>query len=834
MPTQQKHSGETVVYTNCRSSGCGNPPRNCLLKVHVKDGAITAIEAGDPINQGMHREDLRDDALRAEMIQLRPCVRAYTWGRTVHHPDRVKYPMKRVGERGERRFVRISWDEALDTIVAKIKGIVKNYGPNSILGDLPVLQWAEAGGFLTWGLSSRSGYILPDLLTLGYPHSGTAAAKDGGGVEYHEYSDIFNTKLLLLFGANPAVTESGSAYWFMLAKEKGIPIIIVDPTYSISAEVYADQWIPIRPNTDLAMLLAMANVLFKEDLFDREYVAKFVEPTGFQQWKEYVLGRTEGPDGKVDRTPEWAEKICGVPAETIRELARLYAKSKPCHFRLHRSATRQLYGDNAGRAAIYLQAMTGNIGVSGGGSGSSINYGPRMILPIPSIDWKSAKPNFPAKHILWKRSWMDSILLREKLEKGEMGEDEYRRICGIAQEWPLPNIRMIWLTSQNDKVSYRNYHYRSGRPSLGNQDLNKFIKALKKVDFAVAAAYFMTNFQTFFADIVLPLADPFFEETRGFVPSGATSNYFLCAFKAVDPPGEARPLEWVMVQLAKRFGVAEQYAPRLVSVADDYPDGWDQRIEELHKEAYEKWAGRDDIAPRKPPHWEEFKKLPIYRVPYENQTSLQQVAFAENIEKGKLFDTSSGKIEFCSEFLANPEMARKSYILPQRKMDNRSCFGGSVPPQIPPMAEWVLPWDSMLASKAEEYPLMMLTSHSFHRQHTSQDNNPWQRDEFRHALHISVVDAKQRAIKDGDLLRIYNDVGEVIMPAYVTSRVTPGVVVIRHGAWPELSQTKTALMPEGIDTRGADNFLTSSVYYPWVLGAIRCSNLVQVEKLGGR
>ena len=98
----------------------------------------------------------------------------------------------------------------------------------------------------------------------------------------------------------------------------------------------------------------------------------------------------------------------------------------------------------------------------------------------------------------------------------------------------------------------------------------------------------------------------------------------------------------------------------------------------------------------------------------------------------------------------------------------------------------------MLAPKAEKYPLTMLTSHSFHRQHTSQDNNPWLRDEFRHAVHISVVDAKGRAIKDGDLVRVYNDMAEVIMPAHVTSRITPGVVIIRHGAWPELSEVKVS------------------------------------------
>jgi anaerobic dimethyl sulfoxide reductase subunit A len=146
------------------------------------------------------------------------------------------------------------------------------------------------------------------------------------------------------------------------------------------------------------------------------------------------------------------------------------------------------------------------------------------------------------------------------------------------------------------------------------------------------------------------------------------------------------------------------------------------------------------------------------------------------------------------------------------------------------MAKWMVPWNSVLAPQAEKYPLMMLTAHMFHRQHTSQDNNPWFRDEVRHAVHLSVSDAKSRGIKDGDLVRVYNEVGELIMPSYVTSRMSPGVVHVRHGAWPELSQVKTDLMPYGVDMRGAGNFLTSSNYYPWVVGTINCTGLVQVEK----
>ena len=612
---------EKIIYTTCSESGCGMPECACPLKVHVKDGILTSIEPGDTLNYGQSMEGLNEEALKTEMFQQRPCSRAYTWRKTIYHPDRAKYPMQRIGKRGKGEFIRISWDKAIEVIVNKIKKISKEHGSHFFLGELPVLQWAGPWSLITWGLSSNSGFLLPDLVTLGHCQ-GHTAVKDQ---ENHDYADIFNTKLIIWFGVNPAVTQQGSANWVMHAKEKGIPIIIIDPVYSISAEVYADQWIPIRPNTDLAMMLAIANVLFKENLYDKNYVSKYIEPKGFKRWRDYVLGNEAGPDGLIDRSPEWAEKICGVPAKTIQQLARLYAKSKPCYFRLHRSTTRQLFGENAGRVVIYLQAMTGNIGVSGGHSGSDIEYGGYRSISLPVIKWNRIKPPFHSERLLWKRAWMDSILLRNKLKKREISEDYYRRTCGIAQDWPLPNIRAIWLSNQ---AAYNNHQ--SGRPSLGNQNLNKVIKAIKELDLIVSTTFFTKSFSNLFADIILPLADSFFEEPQGFLnKGGSASNYFICGFKVVQPPGEARPLEWIMVKIAQKLGVAESYSPRLIDVVDDYPTGWDQRMEYLLKEAYEQWAEKYSLKSNKPPIWEEFKKKPIYRIPKNGPL---KVAFRDNIK----------------------------------------------------------------------------------------------------------------------------------------------------------------------------------------------------------
>jgi len=108
-------------------------------------------------------------------------------------------------------------------------------------------------------------------------------------------------------------------------------------------------------------MIAVANVLFKNNLFNQDFVSKFVEPIGFLSWQNYVLGKTAGPDGAIDRTPEWAAPICGVPAATITAFAKLYANSKPAWFSFAWSGARQMNGENPARAAMYLTAMMGNV-----------------------------------------------------------------------------------------------------------------------------------------------------------------------------------------------------------------------------------------------------------------------------------------------------------------------------------------------------------------------------------------------------------------------------------------------------------------------------------------
>ncbi len=226
---------------------------------------------------------------------------------------------------------------------------------------------------------------------------------------------------------------------------------------------------------------------------------------------------------------------------------------------------------------------------------------------------------------------------------------------------------------------------------------------------------------------------------------------------------------------------------------------WDEAVEELHREAYEKWVKREDISPLNPPSWEEFQRKPVFR--YEIKDP--HYPFQEDLEKGEnpFVGTASGKIEFYSKLLAKgPSYLAANEFAPGR------CYGGG---NLAPMAQMTMGGrDGFHSKDSGKYPLLMSSPHSDYRTHSFLDNNFWLRgDCYRHAVWISVADAKARGIRDDDLVKVYNDIGEMVLHAYVTSRVVPGTVFVFHGSWYKPSKEKSRLMPDGIDLGGAPDFL---------------------------
>jgi anaerobic dimethyl sulfoxide reductase subunit A len=312
------------------------------------------------------------------------------------------------------------------------------------------------------------------------------------------------------------------------------------------------------------------------------------------------------------------------------------------------------------------------------------------------------------------------------------------------------------------------------------------------------------------------------------------NNYIMYTQKAVNSRGESRPQLWVNVQLATRLGVIDQYCPILKGVSID---NYNQVAETLHQQAYELWAARadvKDIPGLTVPTWEEFNKKPILRVPIDTTKTYSpttknglMIGLVDQIQNGKPFATKSGKIEFYSDYLATTDLSKTMWgIGPMPPMVQWVVPGSNYAP--PPGVQGAPSGDSFWDPNVKNYPLYHMMPAAVFRQHSLHDNNPLLNDQYRHAVWISVPDAKARGIVDNDLVRVYNEVGEMILPAYVTSRIVPGVVCIHSGGWYLPSQVKTNLNPDGIDIRGNCNILTHDYLYPGM--SMPGASLVEVQK----
>jgi len=814
---------DIVKYTSC-GYHCFD---SCILKVRVRDGVIVSIEPDDTINPGIIRdgEHSPERLVNPAMIQHRPCPKGYSMAREIYDPNRIKYPMKRVGRRGEAKFERISWEEALDTIARKLVEARDKHGPYSIFHatyswmgfcGFPLAPWFGAG-IAGWSAHSCDGWEEPEKWVLGKSYD--EMARSGWLELMQDEINPLKSRLIVLWGLNPASIMSGRlAYNLLQARERGIPIICIEPRYTLSAEVMADQWIPIRPTTDAAMMIAMANVWFKEDLCDNEFIDRWVEPEGLQRWKTYVLGKEDG----IDKTPQWAEGICGVPAETIAEFARLYARSKPVNLNVSLSMGRQFYGENATRAAMYLQALTGNTCIPGGTAAAETGLNQAQPAgPMPRVDWQQKPGWYTAPTLMMMVKWPKAIDMREKLDKGEISREEYNNMIGNATWKPSPNIKMVIIESNN---------HVNNLPGM-----NQSIRAMKKVDFVLVFSQYAEQPGARYADILLPQMHTAFEGRNGgcgwlwsLFTLGPVNmgDYFVYRQKCVDPPGEVKSNDWVWTQVAKRLGIAELFNPRMANVPDEK---WEETIEALYQEAYETWAEMAEIAPFNPPSWEEFQKKPVFRWPTRRDP---YHPFSLDLEKGQnpFRGTESGKIEFYSKVLAQgSDYLARNNVPPE----GGRCYGGG---NLPAMAQMTTGGkDTFYSKDTEKYPLLMSSPHSVYRMHSFMHNNPLLRgDCYRHAVWISVADAKARGIKDSDPVRVYNDIGEMIIPAYVTSRIVPGTVAVHHGGWYQPSEDKSALMPDGIDRGGAPNLLCHDEDLPdTILGMLPCKGLVQIEKWEG-
>ena len=821
------HDNEETVYTSCSANGCFDL---CVLKVHKKNGRVTAIETDDTVNVGSGREDAYtpEETFRKGIIQHRACPKGHAWKEDIYSPTRLLYPMKRKhwspedphGElRGNDEFERITWDEALDYVANAYRDTREKYGPYSIWCDTicgahydPYAPHLPGGGVAGTGIDSFYPNYVADHCVYGYQVN-LETWMEGSAWGTTEGPAILDSELIILWGFDAVLNYPEFQYWFQLAKEKGIPTIYIDPRYTNTAQAIAKQYIPIRPGTDAAAMLGMAYVMFDEGIYDKEFVEEWVEPKGFELFRQYVMG--EEP-GDVPKTPEWAAEISGIPADTIRDLTRLYCSKDRVYFRQVWAAARIVNGIDTARIFDYVNVMGGNVGKPGTSMGSGFD-----APHLPTLRGKlmpylgTAAPSYESPQLIEAEQWARAVLLHEKLEAGEITEGEYKAQIGCPEHNPVPNIKALI------------YLIESPRQFIGNyQDTNERIEAVKKLDFVAAAHWNFAASSCRYCDVLLPMSHQYLEggSTAGYWSNGPFScglspslgNYFMYYNKVVDAPGECMHPWWIEKEIGIRLGLGDKVMPFL---KDAKPEDMDEIVDRCMGAVYEDWAKNtmgdysDDIVPK---DWETFKKKPIIEIPMERA----HTKFEDEIREKKPFKTPSGKLEFYSE--------RYATVNPKGVSD---MYGAALGEPLPPMARWRPSPESLFSAKTNQYPLYLVTPHSFFRQNMNQDANRMMRDEYRNSVWISVADAKKRGIKDGDLVIAFNDAGEVMVPAYVTSRITPGCACLIFGRYYYPSGMKTEKMPDGIDRWGNCNFLTPNKQYGDVIGPLLCAALIDVKKV---
>ncbi len=725
----QKENNESIIYTACNSH-CGGA---CMLKVHVKDGVVTRIDTDD-----------------GEEPQFRACLRGRAYRQRLYAPDRLKYPMKRVGARGESKFERISWDEASYTVAKELIRVRDTYGPASIiyfcgLADIHVIHTAVpmhrllcmAGGYTPlWGFFSYEGGVFAECTTYG-THKANSTR-----------DDLLNSRLIIMWGWDPAVSihRCNTPYYLAQAKEAGTRIVAVDPRYTDSAATFADEWIPIRPCTDTAMLIAMAYVIIINKLHDQAFLDKYT--IGFDKFRDYVLGIEDS----IPKTPAWAEIITGVKAATIERLAREYAITKPAALVTGIAPGRTAYGEQYHRVAITLSAMTGNIGISGGSSAGRVWGGEYWGGEMPFLARTKGRMHSPRNPV--EDRWSarrDTVKARgantNSSVKINIGQIADAVLKGKTGGYPA-DYKLLYLANTN----YLNQALNT----------NKTIEALKTLEFIAVQEQFMTVTAKY-ADILLPVNTYF--ERNDFTSGGATPWYGLVN-KSVEPLYESKSHLEIASGIAKAMGINDYN--------DKTEEEWLKGIVEGYREAFAKDKEGSD--------YETLKKKAIYKFP----TDKPYIAFKEQIEdlENYPFPTPSGKIEIYSQELAD--------------WDN---------PQLPPIPKYIEAWEGRNDPLAKKYPLQLITIHSRRRAHSQFDNLPWLRELITQSVQINIDDAHIRGISNGSLVRVYNDRGQTVLPAEVTQRIMPGVVNIPQGAW-------YAADEKGLDHSGSVNVLTKDAKSP--------------------
>ena len=700
-PNTDRHY-RTACNLNCGSHFCG-------LDVTVREQHIVKIEpAAFP-----------DDRYR------RICLKGISHVQQVAHPDRLLRPLKRVGSRGQGEWQPVSWEQALTEIAARLRAISDEAGWPSVMffpysGQLSALNGLN-GVYLR--LAAALGASATSMSQFGLDSAVPSGLEDtlGAGAGYlaNDYTDLVNSKLIVIWGADPAQSRMNWWPFFLEARRAGAKMIAIDPKFGITASK-CDEWLPIKPGSDLYLALVMLHVIVERGWLDRDYVTRYTsapllvradtgeylrlsnqaEVAVWDQATQRAMRASDAPLPTLDGcytvkgvpcrtafellkemlkpyTPEFAAYKTGLSAEQILALTKAYATTKPARLFTLYGIDRWHHGAPFGRLIATLAAFTGNLGVAGGGAG--VDGFPEGVL------FNSDFTSPDGRECLG----VNVATLAERIITG--------------QPYPIKAVWTAfsnWLNQWPDQNRLRN-------------------EVLPKLDLFVAVDQFMTETARW-ADYVLPATMLFEREDMVKGPG----PYIQYQPPIVPPPGDCRSDFEIAAEMAQHLNVGRYFsdppAVYLKSILAQIEPTLS--FEDLRTNGVIKRTGTRRLVP-----------------------------FADRV-----FNTPTGRVEFYVERL-----------LPYRQ---------ALPDYVPPIE--ANPDGELI----KRYPLVCLTEHSRYRVHSTFSNAPWLREidrEPRAVMHPSV--AEPRGISDHDLVRLYNARGFVVLRARVVQAVPPGTVYLTQG-----------------------------------------------------
>ena len=486
--------GETVVPTWCGMCG---PRGNCAVYAFVKDGKFLRVA-------GMKEAPHNRGGL---------CCKAHAAPQWVYSKDRLTTPLKRAGEKGEGRFVPISWDEALKTIADTLKAQKETFGPES----LAILSPARR---------DYSEYLYRLLTAHGSPnygHSGICARQLFFGfchtVGARPAPDYDNADVILIWGRQPVYSGPplGSAAALVKAFHRGARIYAVKPSLEADGS-FATHWIAVRPGTDAALALAMLHVVTRDSLIDREFVEKWCY--GYDKLAEHVK----------KYSPRWAENICGVAAADIEELARTYATTKKAAIDFGNGLEHAPSSSDAIRAIAMLMAITGHLDRPG----CNLFPAPGSAMPAPrSVHMKDR----------YTPEWLEKIV-----------GPEFPRAFQPFREGTSAAYPRLFEDVLKDTPVIHAIIAPGSQPTVSTRNPRGVLEALKKLDFYVVMDTHRTA-DTAYADIVLPALTPY-EIDHPFEVRGP---FIMARNKVIEPVGQGRSMQQIMLDIGVALGYGDDF-----------------------------------------------------------------------------------------------------------------------------------------------------------------------------------------------------------------------------------------------------------------------------------